>query len=166
MLLVLALILFTIGILLTLYLYVNFDTILKGDNLDKLKDIPEPNSDVFDKLKDIPKPNSNVFDKLLKPLVKIMKRDTPEPNPDASDALSYNLKDPLVTSRAYFTEPRTGSIGDFVGYSPVSQDDWLHRFSHEEPQDKSDENDDVDGLVQVSEQVRSRNIIQRFIDTM
>ena len=49
----------------------------------------------------------------------------------ATDVLTDNLKDPLITSRAYFTEPATGPIGDFVGYSPVSQDDWLHSFSHE-----------------------------------
>lgn len=52
--------------------------------------------------------------------------------PTATDVLMDNLKDPLVTSRAFFTEPETGPIGDFVGYSPVSQDDWLHSLPHEE----------------------------------
>ena len=56
-----------------------------------------------------------------------------EPIATATDVLADNLKDPLVTSRAYFTEPESGPIGDFVGYSPVSQDDWLHSLPHEEP---------------------------------
>lgn len=34
----------------------------------------------------------------------------------ASEVLRANLKDPLVVSRAYFTEPKSGSIGGFVGY--------------------------------------------------
>jgi hypothetical protein len=34
----------------------------------------------------------------------------------ASELLRANLKDPRVTSRAYFTEPKSGSIGGFVGY--------------------------------------------------
>jgi len=34
----------------------------------------------------------------------------------ASELLRANLKDPLVTSRAYFTEPTSGSIGTFVAY--------------------------------------------------
>lgn len=67
--------------------------------------------------------------------------------PTASDILVDNLKDPLVTSRAYFTEPATGPIGDFVGYSPVSQDDWLHSLPHEEPQDKRSKYDQVRGLI-------------------
>jgi hypothetical protein len=50
----------------------------------------------------------------------------------ATTVLEDNLKDPLVTSRAYIVETSTGSIGDFVGYSPMSQDDWLHSFTHEE----------------------------------
>ena len=52
--------------------------------------------------------------------------------PNATDILTDNLKDPLITSRAYFTEPSTGPIGDFTGYSPMSQDDWLHSFTHKE----------------------------------
>lgn len=65
----------------------------------------------------------------------------------ASDTLVDMLKDPLVTSRAYFTEPATGPIGDFVGYSPMSQDDWLHRLPHEEPQDESSKYDKIRGLI-------------------
>lgn len=44
------------------------------------------------------------------------------------------LKDPLVVSRAYFTEPATGDIGKFEPFSSSgwSEDDWLHGFSHEE----------------------------------
>ena len=34
----------------------------------------------------------------------------------ASEVLRANLRDPLVVSRAYFTEPKSGSIGGFVGY--------------------------------------------------
>lgn len=42
------------------------------------------------------------------------------------------LKDPLVVSRAYFTEPALGDIGDFEGFesSGWSEDDWLHGFTH------------------------------------
>lgn len=68
-------------------------------------------------------------------------------SPTASDTLVDMLKDPLVTSRAYFTEPATGPIGDFTGYSPMSQDDWLHRFPHEEPQDESSKYDKIRGLI-------------------
>jgi len=68
-------------------------------------------------------------------------------SPKASDTLVDMLKDPLVTSRAYFTEPATGPIGDFVGYSPMSQDDWLHRLPHEEPQDESSKYDKIRGLI-------------------
>lgn len=64
-------------------------------------------------------------------------------HPKASDVLVDMLKDPLVTSRAYFTEPVTGPIGDFTGYSPVSQDDWLHSLTHEEPQDERSEYDKI-----------------------
>lgn len=41
----------------------------------------------------------------------------------ASEALRANLKDPNVVSRAYFTEPKSGSIGGFVGYE--REDDEL-----------------------------------------
>jgi len=68
-------------------------------------------------------------------------------DPKASDALVDMLKDPLVTSRAYFTEPATGPIGDFVGYSPVSQDDWLHRLPHEETQDERSKYDKIRSLI-------------------
>ena len=65
----------------------------------------------------------------------------------ASDVLFDNLKDPLVTSRAYFTEPEVGSVGNFVGYSPMSKDDWLHSFSHEETQDKRSKYDKIRSLI-------------------
>ena len=65
----------------------------------------------------------------------------------ASDILLDNLKDPVITSRAYFTEPSTGPIGSFTGYSPMSQDDWLHSFSHEEPQDERSEYDKISSLI-------------------
>jgi len=68
-------------------------------------------------------------------------------DPKASDVLVEMLKDPLVTSRAYFTEPATGPIGDFVGYSPVSQDDWLHRLPHEESQDERSKYDKIRSLI-------------------
>lgn len=68
-------------------------------------------------------------------------------SPTASDVLVDNLKDPLVTSRAYFTEPTTGPIGDFVGYSPMSQDDWLHSLPHEKPQDERSKYDKIRGLI-------------------
>lgn len=67
--------------------------------------------------------------------------------PKASDTLLDMLKDPLVTSRAYFTEPATGPMGDFVGYSPMSQDDWLHSLPHEESQDKGSKYDKIGSLV-------------------
>lgn len=67
--------------------------------------------------------------------------------PKTSDILLDMLKDPLVTSRAYFTEPITGPIGDFVGYSSVSQNDWLHSFSHEEPQDERSKDDKIRGFI-------------------
>jgi len=65
----------------------------------------------------------------------------------ASDILLDNLKDPMITSRSYFTEPSTGPIGSFVGYSPVSQDDWLHRFPHEEPKDERSKYDKIRSLI-------------------
>ena len=54
----------------------------------------------------------------------------------ASDILFQQIKDPLVTSRAYFTEPATGPIGDFVGLSSSawSGDTWVNSIS------KGDEN--------------------------
>jgi hypothetical protein len=100
---VLALILLSIGLLLTLYLYLNIDTLIKGKN--------------------------------------------PDTYSAASVILLDNLKDPLVTSRAYFTEPLTGPTGDFVGYSPVSEDNWLHSFTHEETQDKRSEYDNIRSLI-------------------
>lgn len=76
-----------------------------------------------------------------------LKSDTLTDPTTASDALVDMLKDPLVTSRAYFTEPATGPIGDFVGYSPVSQDDWLHSLPHEESQDKGSKYDKIRSLI-------------------
>jgi|SRR5210317_642346 hypothetical protein len=76
-----------------------------------------------------------------------LKSDTLTDPTTASDALVDMLKDPLVTSRAYFTEPATGPIGDFVGYSPVSQDDWLHSLPHEESQDKGGKYDKIRSLI-------------------
>ena len=67
--------------------------------------------------------------------------------PNATDILTDNLKDPLITSRAYFTEPSTGPIGDFTGYSPMSQDDWLHSFTHEESQDERSKYDKISGFI-------------------
>lgn len=67
--------------------------------------------------------------------------------PTAINVLIDNLKDPRITSRAYFTETSTGPIGSFVGYSPVSQDDWLHSFPHEEPQDERSEYDKISSLI-------------------
>lgn len=49
----------------------------------------------------------------------------------ASDVFFDLLKDPLIVSRAYFTEPVTGDIGDFEGYDSVPEDHWLHGFPHE-----------------------------------
>lgn len=65
----------------------------------------------------------------------------------AHNTLMEMLKDPLVTSRAYFTEPTTGPIGDFVGYSPMSQDDWLHSLPHEESQYKGSKYDEIRSLI-------------------
>jgi len=40
------------------------------------------------------------------------------------------MTDPLVVGRAYFSEPTTGPIGDFVG-SSMSDNDGLYTFTHE-----------------------------------
>lgn len=84
---------------------------------------------------------------LLSLYVFFAKEDILKNEPTAINILLDNVKDPLVTSRAYFTEPSTGPIGSFVGYSPVSQDNWLHRFSHEEPQDERSKYDKIRGLI-------------------
>jgi len=56
-----------------------------------------------------------------------------KPDIKASEVLRDTLKDPLVVSRAYFTEPTTGPIGDFTGMeSSWSEDNRLHGFSHKE----------------------------------
>jgi len=39
------------------------------------------------------------------------------------------ITDPLVVGRAYFSEPETGPIGDFVG-SSRSDNDGLYTFAH------------------------------------
>mgnify|MGYP001279317078 FL=1 len=46
-------------------------------------------------------------------------------NVSASDVAQDILKDPLVVSRAYFTEPKLGSIGDFEGQQTSSQYLWV-----------------------------------------
>lgn len=68
-------------------------------------------------------------------------------NSGALNILMDNLKDPLITSRAYFTEPATGPIGDFIGYSPMSQDNWLHSFTHEETEDERSKYNKISGFI-------------------
>jgi len=46
-------------------------------------------------------------------------------NVSASDVGQDILKDPLVVSRAYFTEPKIGSIGDFEGQQTSSGYLWI-----------------------------------------
>ena len=46
-------------------------------------------------------------------------------NVSASDVGQDILKDPLVVSRAYFTEPKIGSIGDFKGQQTSSGYLWI-----------------------------------------
>lgn len=46
-------------------------------------------------------------------------------NVSASDVAQDILKDPLVVSRAYFTEPKIGSIGDFEGQQTSSGYLWV-----------------------------------------
>jgi hypothetical protein len=43
----------------------------------------------------------------------------------ASDVAQDILDDPLVVSRAYFTEPKLGSIGDFEGQQTPSEHLWV-----------------------------------------
>lgn len=50
----------------------------------------------------------------------------------ATDVLIDMLKDPLIVSRAYFTEPIDGPLGDFEAYDSVPEDHWLHGFPHKE----------------------------------
>jgi len=47
---------------------------------------------------------------------------------ELADAIS---KDPLIVSRAYFTEDDTVPTTDFEGISPRPKDDWVHGFPHE-----------------------------------
>jgi hypothetical protein len=46
-------------------------------------------------------------------------------NVSASDVAQDILKDPLVVSRAYFTEPKLGPIGDFEGQQTSSEHLWI-----------------------------------------
>lgn len=46
-------------------------------------------------------------------------------NVSASDVAQDILNDPLIVSRAYFTEPELGPIGDFVGHETSSKYIWL-----------------------------------------
>ena len=52
----------------------------------------------------------------------------------ATEVMEENLKDPVIVSRAYFTEDKLGDLGNFTGYSSVSEDHWLHGFPHEKAQ--------------------------------
>ena len=54
-----------------------------------------------------------------------VKNKTEEKNVTASDIVQDIIKDPLVVSRAYFTEPKTGNIGTFKGQQTQSQYDWV-----------------------------------------
>jgi len=80
-------------------------------------------------------------------LLKARPKDISEDTVTASETLLEMLKDPLVTSRAYFTEPATGPIGDFVGYSPVSQDNWLHSLPHEKSQNEGSKYDKIRSFI-------------------
>ena len=46
----------------------------------------------------------------------------------ASEVLAAQLKDPLITSRAYFTERKRGSTGEFVGNFPHEHTDWIYGY--------------------------------------
>ena len=46
-------------------------------------------------------------------------------NVSASDVAQDILKDPIVVSRAYFTEPKLGPIGDFEGQQTSSEYLWI-----------------------------------------
>jgi len=46
----------------------------------------------------------------------------------ATEVLAAQLKDPLVTSRAYFTEKKRGSTGEFVGNFPYDHTDWMYGY--------------------------------------
>jgi|TARA_R110000803_G_scaffold120326_1_gene188440 hypothetical protein len=46
----------------------------------------------------------------------------------ASEVLAAQLKDPLVTSRAYFTERKKGSTGSFDGHFPWGEREWIHGY--------------------------------------
>lgn len=49
----------------------------------------------------------------------------------AMDVMASISRDPLVVDRIDFNEKLNGSIGDFTGYSSISENDWLHGFPHE-----------------------------------
>jgi Na+/H+ antiporter NhaC len=46
----------------------------------------------------------------------------------ASEVLAAQLKDPVVTSRAYFTERKNGSTGSFVGNFPWDEKEWIYGY--------------------------------------
>tara|TARA_B100001250_G_scaffold373277_1_gene359307 strand:- start:20 stop:301 length:282 start_codon:yes stop_codon:yes gene_type:complete len=51
--------------------------------------------------------------------------DVDEEEVTASQVAQDIIKDPLVVSRAYFTEPRYGDIGTFKGQQTPSDYDWV-----------------------------------------
>ena len=53
------------------------------------------------------------------------KSDTEHVIVNASDVAQDILKDPLIVSRAYFTEPTYGPIGDFKGQQTSSEHLWI-----------------------------------------
>lgn len=67
---------------------------------------------------------------------------------NATDVMTDMMKDPLVTSRVYFSETIDGPVSDVIGYSPVSQDDWLHSLPHKEPQDERGKYDNIRRFIQ------------------
>jgi Na+/H+ antiporter NhaC len=46
----------------------------------------------------------------------------------ATEVLAAQLKDPVVTSRAYFTERKRGSLGSFVGHFPWEEKEWIYGY--------------------------------------
>ena len=59
-------------------------------------------------------------------LYNIRKSKSDTENVNASDVAQDILKDPLIVSRAYFTEPTYGPIGDFKGQQTSSEHLWIH----------------------------------------
>src|SRR5210317_78474 len=62
----------------------------------------------------------------------------------ASEVLAAQLKDPVVTSRAYFTERKNGSTGTHLARP---EDHGLHGLTHEESQKKNDKADNPCRLI-------------------